>query len=197
MRAELPAGDGELGPEQLGLPVADPYPVLQVRQVRRGCLPVGDCVAQRTEERPLQDGIPVGVLGQQPRRLGAVLACQRPAWPAPQGKELAKPAGVVLIDALPFRRDLGRKCRQVLPWRRGNKPADPLILRTPGEQFPPELFIHAASIVQDAERAQRGLSGWCASFAEIGGCCDSAHSAHSARCLHVAIAYAVTAAWRP
>lgn len=76
IRPELSAGGGALGAVQLGTPVVHPHPVLQVSQVGRGSLPVGGRAAQRLQKCPLQDGILVGVLGKQPRRLGAVLAHQ-------------------------------------------------------------------------------------------------------------------------
>jgi hypothetical protein len=86
----------------------------------------------------------VGVLSQQPRGVRSLLAGQRPARPAPRGQEFTKPPRVFFIDALPLRRVLLGKPSHVLPLRRGHQLADPLILITPGQQFPPEFFIHPA-----------------------------------------------------
>jgi hypothetical protein len=96
------------------------------------------------QERSLADGIAVSVLGQQPRRLGALLTHQRPPWPAPGVEKFAKPPGVFFIDALPLRRHLVGEHGPVLSLRRGHQVADPLILITPGQQLAPQSFIHAA-----------------------------------------------------
>jgi hypothetical protein len=132
----------------------DPHPVLQVGQVRGGSLPPGHRVAQRLEEPALQDGIAVGVLGQQPRRAGAVPADQRLARPASRGEQLAEPPGVLLVDPVPFRGDLvGDPVA-----RPGDHVADPLILIAPGQQFPPEFFVHHA-IAPPAGRSRHGPFG--------------------------------------
>ncbi len=96
------------------------------------------------QERSLPDGVTVSVLGQQPRRPGALLAGQRPPWPAPGAEKFAKPPGVFLIDALPFRRHLVGEPGHVLSLRRGCQVADPLVLLAPGQQLAPQFFIHAA-----------------------------------------------------
>jgi len=141
---EFSVGDGELSAVQLRLASIDPHPVLQVGQVRWRRLPLIDCAAQGMQERSLPDGVTVSVLGQQPRRSGALLTGQRPSWPAPGVEKFAKPPGVFLIDALPLRRHLVREPGHVLPLRRGCQVADPLILITPGQQLAPQFFIHAA-----------------------------------------------------
>jgi len=101
---EFAFGHGELSAVQLRLPGIDPHPVLQVSQMRRGRLPFLDRVAQGLQERSLPGRIAVGVLGQQPRRLGAVLTDQRPPGPAPGGQNLPEPPRVVPVDAVPLRR---------------------------------------------------------------------------------------------
>lgn len=141
---EFSAGDGELSAVQLGLASIDAYPVLQVGQVRRRRVSLINRAAQGIQERSLPGGITVGVLGQQPRRPGTVLTGQRPPWPAPGAEKFAKPPGVFLIDALPLRRHLVREPGHVLSLRWGHQVADPLILITPGHQFAPQFFIHAA-----------------------------------------------------
>jgi hypothetical protein len=112
--------------------------------MRRGRLPVLDRVAQGLQECSLLGRIAVGVLGQQPRRLGAVLTDHRPPRPAPGVQNLPEPPRVVLVDALPLRRQLVREPERVLPRGRGHRGADPLILITSGQQFLPQFFIHAA-----------------------------------------------------
>ena len=69
--------------------------------MRRGRFPFIDRVAQGLQERSLPGRIAVGVLGQQPRRLGAVLTGQRPPRPAPGAEDFPEPPGVVLVGALP------------------------------------------------------------------------------------------------
>jgi hypothetical protein len=91
---EFSVGNGELGAVQLRLARIDPQPVLQVGQVRPGRLPLIDCAAQGMQERSLPDGIVVSVLGQQPRRLGALVTDQRPPWPASGVEKFPKPPAV-------------------------------------------------------------------------------------------------------
>jgi hypothetical protein len=130
--SEFALGHGELGAVQLRLVGIDPHPVLQVSQMRRGRLPAIDRVAQGLQERSLPGRIAVGVLGQQPRRLGAVLTDQRPPRPALGVQNLPEPPRVVLVDAVPLRRQLVREPERVLPRGRGHRGADPLILILPG-----------------------------------------------------------------
>jgi hypothetical protein len=80
------------------------------------------------------------MLGQQPGCVGAVLADQRLARPAPRGQQLAEPPGVLLVDPVAFRDDLSGDPVT----RPGDHAADPLILLAPGQQFPPEFFVHTA-----------------------------------------------------
>jgi hypothetical protein len=143
VRPEFSAGDGELDAVQLRQPGIDPDPILQVGQVRRGRFPLIDCAAQGIQECPLPDRIVVRVLGQQPCRRGALLTGQRPPRPAPGADKFPEPPGVVLVDALPFCCYLIGKPDRVLTPGRGHLGADPLILITPGQQFPPQLLIHA------------------------------------------------------
>ena len=111
--------------------------------MRRGCFPFGDRSAQGIEECSLPGRIAVRVLGQQPRCRGAVLTGQRPPWPAPGAENFPEPASVVLVDALPLCRYLVTKPDRVLSPGWGHQAADPLIFITPGQQFPPQFFIHA------------------------------------------------------
>jgi hypothetical protein len=96
------------------------------------------------QEGSLLDGIMVGVLGQQPRRPGAILTDQRPPRPAPGAQNVREPPRVVLIDALPLRGQLVREPDPITARLRGHQIADPLIFITPGQQLPPQLVIHAA-----------------------------------------------------
>jgi hypothetical protein len=59
---------------------------------------------------------------------------------------------------MPLRRDVIREPDLVLALRRRNQMADPLILITPGQQLPPEFFIHT---VIPPERAlyRKGTGG--------------------------------------
>jgi len=101
-------------------------------QVRRGRLPLIDRAAQSIKECSLPDRIAVRVLGQQPRRRGAVLTGQCPPRPAPDAEDFPEPSGVVLVNALPLCRYLVSKPDRMLSPRRGHQCADPLILITPG-----------------------------------------------------------------
>jgi hypothetical protein len=139
---EVAAGDGELSAIQLRLPGTDSHPVLQVSQVCLGGLAPGHRAAQGIQKCPLRARSAIGVLGEQERCLGAVLADQRSAWPAPGGQQITKPAGVVVVDPLPFRGDLVREPDPVLAPVWGGQLADPLILITPSQQFLPQFFVH-------------------------------------------------------
>lgn len=143
MRSGFSAGNGELGAVQLRLPGRYPHPILQVGQVRPGRLPLIDRAAQGIQECSLPNGIVVGVLGQQPRRRGAVFTGQRLPRPASGAEDFPEPPGVVLVDALPFCRYLVGKPDRVLSLGWGNQCADPLILITPDEQLAPQFLIHA------------------------------------------------------
>lgn len=101
-RLDRPVRDGELGAIKLRVPGVDPDSVLQVGQVCRGGLPLGDCRAQGVQECTLLNRVLVSVLRQQPRRLGRLFADERPSGPSPPGDLVSKPAGVVGIDALPL-----------------------------------------------------------------------------------------------
>ena len=113
--------------------------------MRRARLALVDRAAKGIQECSLPDRIALGVLGQQPCRRGAVLAGQRPPWPAPGAEEFPEPPGVVLVDALPLCRYLARQPDLVLSLGWGYQCADPLVLITPGQQLPPQFFIHAVS----------------------------------------------------
>ena len=102
-----------------------------------GRLPLAGCVAQGMQERPLPDGIAVGVLGQQPCRPGALLTDQRPPRPAAGAENFRKPLRVSLIDALPLRYQLLRKLDHMPARLRGHQIADPLIFITAGQQLLP------------------------------------------------------------
>jgi hypothetical protein len=96
------------------------------------------------QEGSLLDGIVVSVLGQQPCRPGAVLTDQRPPRPAPGAENFREPPRVFLIDALPLRCQIVREPDHIPTRLRRHQIADPLIFITPGQQLPPQLFIHAA-----------------------------------------------------
>ena len=102
-----------------------------------GRLPLAGCAAQGMQERPLPDGIAVGVLGQQPCRPGALLTDQRPPRPAAGAENFRKPSRVSLIDALPLRYQLLRKPDHMPARLRGHQIADPLIFFTAGQQLLP------------------------------------------------------------
>jgi hypothetical protein len=109
-----------------------------------GRLPLADCAAQGMQERLLPDGIAVSVLGQQPCRPGALLTDQRLPRPAAGAENFRKLPRVFLIDALPLRCQLLREPDHMPARQRGHQIADPLIFITPGQQVPPQLFIHPA-----------------------------------------------------
>jgi hypothetical protein len=74
VRSEIGVGHGELRPVQLWLPGMHSYPVFEISQVGgRGVL-ARDSAAKGFKEHLLGRWITVGVLGQQPRRLGTVIA---------------------------------------------------------------------------------------------------------------------------
>lgn len=131
-RPQRPVDGGELGAVELGLPCVDPDSVVQVRQVRCGSLPLGDCRAQGLQERSLLDRIVIGVLGDEPRCPGGLLTNKRAARPSPAGEQVTKPPGVVCIDALPLLAEVIREPSGIWIGPRGSQVADPLILLTPG-----------------------------------------------------------------
>jgi hypothetical protein len=143
-RLDRLARDGELGAIELRVPGVDPDSVLQVSQVRRGSLALGDRRAQGVQECALLDRVLVSVLGQEPRRLGCLVTDEWPSWPSPAGDQVSQPPGVVVIDALPLLAEAVREPASVRIGLRGGQVADPLIFLAPGQQLLPEFLIHQA-----------------------------------------------------
>jgi hypothetical protein len=99
--------------------------------------------AQGVQECAL-DGIVVRVQGEQPSRLGCLLTGKRTPRPSPAGEQPGKPPGVACNDALPLPGQVVRKPARIWIAPRRGQVANPLILRTPVQQLPPEFFIHQA-----------------------------------------------------
>jgi hypothetical protein len=126
------AGAGELGTVELRLTGIDPDSVLEIGQVHRGSFPFGDRRAQRIQEYALLNGVLVGVLGEEPCRLGGLVTDEGPSWPSPAGDHFGKPPCVVIIDAVPLLAQHVGQPTSVRIGLLGSQLADSLILVAPG-----------------------------------------------------------------
>ncbi len=159
-RPDRLAGNGELSAVELRLPGIDPDSVLQIGQVRRGSLSLGDCRAQGVQECALLNWVLVGVLGEEPCRLGCLVTDERPSWPSPAGDQVSKPLCVVIIDAVPLLAQAVGKSASVGISLLGSQVANPLILLAPTQQLAPEVFIH---ITIATERPCKSKGKYCCS----------------------------------
>jgi hypothetical protein len=132
----LAAAPGHLGSVHLLLALVQQHPVGQERLVGDRCLARLHHGGKQAEASPLERGVGVRVLDEQPQRVRPVDADEGTAWPAARGDQFLEPGQVLGVDRGEAVLVLG----------------EPRVLVSshPAQQFGPQHLVHDGHVTANA-----------------------------------------------